>query len=167
MLNGDGHVINFGDKVPFDDEYFFARPTLDSKVFTGKVYSQKAWADYTNLCEDNNLVKVISKDTQVLVSPAKHIQQEVRCWAVGGKIVTASSYKIGTRIVYTNYDNEYYFVDFAQKMIDKYQPAEAFVIDIALADDKLSVIEINNINSAGFYDCNINKLIESLENHFN
>jgi hypothetical protein len=167
MLNGDGVIMNFGDKVPFDDEYFFARPTLDSKVFSGKVYSQRAWADYTNLCEDNNLVKVISKETQVLVSPTKHIQQEIRCWAVGGKIVTASSYKIGSRIVYTNYDDESYIVDFAQKMVDKYQPAEAFVIDIALADDKLSVIEINNINSAGFYDCNIIKLIEALENHFN
>ena len=32
---------------------------------------------------------------------------------------------------------------------------------------KKSVIEINNINSAGFYDCNMIKLITALENHFN
>jgi hypothetical protein len=167
MLNGDGHIINFGDAIPFEDEYFFARPTLDSKVFSGKVFSQKAWADYTKQCDDNNVSKVITAETQILVSPAKHIQQEVRCWAVGGKIVTASSYKIGSRVVYTNYDDESYFIDFAQKMIDIYQPAEAFVIDIALANDELSIIEINSINSAGFYECNIIKLIEALENHFN
>ena len=91
---------------------------------------------------------------------------EERLWAVGGKIVTASSYKIGSRVVYTNYDDESYFVDFAQKMIDIYQPAEAFVIDISLANDKLQVIEINNINAAGFYDCNMIKLITALENNF-
>jgi len=167
MLNGDGIVINFGDKVPFDDEYFFARPTLDTKSFSGKVYSRGAWNDYTKICEDNSISKVLSKETQVLISPVKHIQQEVRCWAVGGKIVTASSYKIGNRIVYTNYDDESFFTNFAQKMIDIYQPAEAFVIDIAVSNDELKVIEINSINSAGFYECNMIKLISALENHFN
>ena len=166
MLNGDGQVINFGEKIPFDDEFFFARPTLDTKSFPGKVYSQSAWADYTKMCEDSSISKVLTDETQVLVSPAKHIQQEVRCWAVGGKIVTTSSYKIGSRVVYTNYDDESYFVDFAQKMIDIYQPAEAFVIDISESNNKLQVIEINNINAAGFYHCDMTKLITSLENHF-
>ena len=52
-------------------------------------------------------------------------------------------------------------------MIDIYQPAEAFVIDIAVSNDELKVIEINSINSAGFYECNMIKLISALENHFN
>ncbi len=167
MLNGDGYIINLTDPIPFDDEHFFSRPTLDSKVFSGTVFSKKQWGDYIKLCNDNDLVKVISEETKVLVSPVKDIQQEIRCWVVGGKVVTASSYKIGSRIVYKNYDDELFFIDFAQKMVDKYKPAEAFVMDICLANDELKIIEINNINSAGFYNCNMVKLIGSLEDYFN
>ena len=167
MLNGDGVVINFTDPIPFDNEFFFARPTKDSKVFSGQIFSKAAWADYTKICNESDTVNVITEETQVLVSPLKDIQQEVRCWVVGGKVVTASRYKIGNRVIYANYDDETYFIDFAQSMVDKYQPAEAFVLDICLANDELKVVEVNNINSAGFYECNMIKLIESLENHFN
>ena len=160
MLNGDGKVISFIDPVPFDDEYFFVRPTKDSKVFTGQVFSKTAWEDYTKT------VNTITEETQVLVSPVKNIQQEVRCWVVGGKVVTASRYKISNRVIYANYDDETFFTDFAQKMVDKFQVAEAFVIDVCLANDELKVVEVNNINSAGFYECNITKLIMALENHF-
>ena len=105
--------------------------------------------------------------TRNLVSPTKDIQQEVRCWVVGGKVVTTSLYKMGSRVVYENYDHQTEYWDYAQSMVDKYQPAEAFVIDIALADDKLRIIEVNNINCAGFYHCNMNKLIEALVTSLN
>ena len=98
----------------------------------------------------------------------KQIQQEVRCWVVGGKVVTASRYKLGSRIVYENYDNEIFYTNFAQKMVDKYQPAEAFVLDVCLTDDdELKIVEVNCINCAGFYHGNLNKMILALENHFN
>jgi hypothetical protein len=101
-----------------------------------------------------------------LVAPVKTIQQEVRCWVVGGKVITASLYKIGNRVVYQNYDDESFFVDFAQRMVDKYQPAEAFVIDVCLADDQLKIVEINCINAAGFYKSHMENLITAIENHF-
>ena len=167
MLNGDGVVINFTDPLPFKDEYFFARPTKDTKVFSGQIFSRNAWYDYTKICNDTDTVNTITEETQILVSPCKNIQQEVRCWVVGGKVVTASRYKIGNRVIYANYDHESFFVDFAQSMVDKFQVAEAFVIDVCLADDELKVVEVNNINSAGFYEANMTKLIEALEEHFN
>ena len=167
MLNGDGHIINFTDPLPIDNYQFFARPTKDTKVFSGQVFSQDAWKDYTKICKETDTVNVITKGIKILISPLKHIQQEVRCWVVGGKVVTASRYKMGSRIIYANYDDESFFVDFAQKMVDKYQVAEAFVIDVCLSNDELKVVEVNNINSAGFYACNMEKLIEAIEYHFN
>lgn len=167
MLNGDGKVINFTDPIPFEDEYFFVRPTKDTKVFSGQVFSRAAWVDYAKVCRDTDTVNSITEETKILVSPTKNIQQEVRCWVVGGKVVTASRYKIGNRVIYANYDHETEFIDFAQSMVDKFQVAEAFVIDVCLVDDELKVVEVNNINSAGFYDCNMVKLIEALEDHFN
>ncbi len=167
MLNGDGYVINFGDPIPFDDESFFVRPTLDTKSFSGQIFTREAWNDYTQLTEDTNCLQVLTDETQVLVSTLKNIQQEVRCWVVDGKVVTASRYKIGDRVQYLNYDHESFYVDFAQRMVDKFQVADAFVIDVCLADDQLKVVEVNSINAAGFYDCNIEKLITALEEKFN
>ena len=111
MLNGDGEVINFTDPVPFDDDFFFARPTKDSKVFSGQVFSKEAWDDYTKICNETDTVNVITEETQILVSPVKNIQQEVRCWVVGGKVVTASRYKLGTRVIYVNYDDETFCIE--------------------------------------------------------
>jgi hypothetical protein len=170
MLNWDGETIFLGEELPTGYDYFFARPTKDSKAFTGQLFSKEAWYEWRER-EMEVAGKIsgniaLTKNTKVLIAPLKTIQQEVRCWVVGGKVVSASSYKIGSRTVYQNYDDESFFVDFAQKMVDLYQPAEAFVIDVCLADDKLKVVEINCINSAGFYDVNMNKLMTAVENHF-
>lgn len=166
MLNGDGIVINFTDKIPFDDFMFFARPTLDTKSFSGQVFTQESWREYVETCRKNDAVNLIQEETKILVSPLKNIQQEVRCWVVGGKVITASRYKLGNYVTYENYDNESFYVDFAQKMVDKYQPADCFVLDVCLADDELKIVEVNCINCAGFYDLNLYKLIEALENFY-
>lgn len=167
MLNGEGVVINFTDPLPFEDEFFFARPTKDTKAFNAKVYSKDEWNNYVKNAIGTDSAEILSEETQVLIAYPKNIQQEVRCWVVGGKVVTASRYKVGHQVIYANYDHESFFVDFAQSMVDKFQVAEAFVIDVCLANDELKVVEVNNINSAGFYEANMIKLIEALENHFN
>lgn len=167
MLNGDGTIIKFTDPLPIDHAEFFARPTKDSKMFTGSVFTRKSWEDYTAGCDKNDTAQLIMMESDILIAPPKNIQQEVRCWIVGGKVVSASSYRIGRQVIYQNYDHEDFFVDFAQKMADIYQPAEAFVLDVCLSDDELKIVEVNNINSAGFYHCNMEKLIMALEDHFN
>lgn len=158
MLNGDGIVIKGTDACPLEDDWFFARPTADSKNFRGQKFDHEQWRIFMKDHPNNH--------ETYLVAPVKTIQQEVRCWVVGGKVITASLYKIGHRVVYQNYDGESFFVDFAQSMVDKFQPAEAFVIDVCLANDELKIVEINCINAAGFYHCNLSKLIQALENHF-
>jgi hypothetical protein len=167
MLNGDGHIITFTDDIPIDDEEFFVRLTKDSKYFSGEVYTKNSWMEYRQRCIDNYTVEILLNESNILVSSLKDIQQEVRCWVVGGKVVTASRYKLFDRVSYQNYDDEYFYTNFAQAMADKYQPAEAFVIDVCLANDELKVIEVNCINASGFYHANLYKLIEALENHFN
>lgn len=166
MLNGDGKIITFTDDIPLEDERFHVRLTKDSKYFGGEVHTHDSWNEYRQKCIDNYTAEILLNESNLLVSPLKDIQQEVRCWVVGGKVVTASRYKLFDRVSYQNYDDEYYYTDFAQAMVDKYQPAEAFVLDVCLANDQLKVVEVNCINAAGFYHCNLYKLIEALENHF-
>lgn len=166
MLNGEGVCIDFTEEVPLQEHVFFARPTLDSKLFSGQPFTIDGWKGYVNMCKENGVAEAIQSSTKILVAPLKEIQQEVRCWIVGGKVVTASRYKLGQRVSKANYDNESFFVDFAQKMAEKYQPAEAFVLDICLSMDQLKIVEVNCINCSGFYHCDIQKLIVALEKHF-
>ena len=167
MLNGQGHVINFIDEIPIDNFLFFARPTRDTKVFSGQIFTQDSWKEYVAAVKANDSVRHISDETKILISPLRQIQQEVRCWVVGGKVITASRYKLNDRVIYQNYDNETFYTDFEQNMVDKFQPAEAFVLDVCLTDDGLKIVEVNCINCAGFYHGDLNKMILALENHFN
>lgn len=173
MLNHDGITMCLADPLPDWAEYFFARPTKDTKSFTGQLFSREAWNEWVaqalEVADNNDHISAkppLMRDTKVQIAPLKQIEQEIRCWVVNGKVVTASRYKLGARVIYQNYDDESYFIEFAQKMVDLYQPAEAFVIDICLANGELKVVEINCINCSGFYHGNMNKLMEAVENHF-
>ena len=170
MLNWGGEVMPAGAPLPVWADYFFARPTKDSKAFSGQLFEAMEWYRWIEQAvQPGNISggQPFTKNTRVLIAPLSHnIQQEVRCWVVGGKVVTASRYKLGAKASYENYDDESFYVDFAQKMVDIYQPAEAFVLDVCLADDQLKVVEINCINCAGFYHANMNKLMTAIENHF-
>ena len=53
--------------------------------------------------------------------------------------------------------------EYVKNMIQIWTPAKAFVLDIASTPYGYKVIEINNINTAGFYDANVGKLIEAIE----
>ena len=58
-------------------------------------------------------------------------------------------------------------IAFARNMIAAYQPAEAFVLDICLTYDAWKVVEVNCINSAGFYpNLNIKALLKAIDLYF-
>lgn len=167
MLNADGHVMKFGDPLPFDNYVFFARPTKDTKAFTGQLFTQDSWKEYVDECIKNDALVKLNEETEVLVASLKYTQQEVRCWIVNGKVVTASRYKLGDRVITENYDHETGFIEYAEKIATIYSPAEAFVLDVCLTDGQYKVVEINCFNCSGFYDGDMFKIIEALENHFN
>ena len=49
---------------------------------------------------------------------------------------------------------------------ERWRPAEAFVLDVCDTPDGIKVVEINTINSAGFYAADVQKLVFALENAF-
>lgn len=169
MLNHEAIIMDFTTPLPDDEKWtmFFARPTKDTKVFSGQVFMRHSWEEYVAHVIENNTVNIITEETKVMISPLKEIHQEIRCWVVGGKVVTISQYKLGSRITYQNLDHDEEALNFAQEMVNIYQPAEAFVIDICRTYDGFKIVEVNCINCAGFYDMNFQKLIAALEDHFN
>ena len=165
LLNYDSKIIKFGDTDFFSKELFFARPTLDTKVFTGKVFDMGEWMDTRDKALTNGHTTLLNEDTDIQISTVKKIYKEIRFWIVKGKVITASQYKIGSRVYSdSNVDDDAY--KFCQKMVDIFQLNESFVMDLALTKDGYKIIECGCINSAGFYKADMQKLIMSLENEF-
>lgn len=168
MLNSDGLVIEVGQEIPEDFPYaFFARPCKDTKIFSGQSFTKDSWKDWVSDVGRSNLKEELKKETRILIAPLKsNIQQEIRCWMVDGHPATISQYKIGARVVYQNMDNNEEARIFARDMAKLFSPAKAYVLDICLYNDDYKVVEINCINCSGFYDGDMSKLIQSLENAF-
>ncbi len=171
MLNAQAKVMPFRD-VEIEQRAFI-RPIEDSKSFAGKVYDHYEFHEWKpQALKLRAKGRTLKGSTLVQVCPLREIYGEYRFWVVKGEIVCASLYKEGSRVVYRDDVPEAYF-EFVRAMIDIWQPHEAFVIDVASVPDDgdgwrgIKIVEINTLNAAGFYACNIQKLVMSLEDNFN
>jgi hypothetical protein len=171
MLNFDSVITTFKE-VPnifaSNQAGLFVRPNADGKEFAGTVFSEEDFLEWFDKIAQGDSMWSITMDTEVLVSKPKYIFSEYRCISVRGKIVTASQYKQGKRVLYSHIVPQP-IIEYAQEMVDNWQPADVFVIDIAEAEkefgisSELKVVEINNFNSAGWYNCNVSKIVQEIE----
>ena len=93
------------------------------------------------------------------------IFSEYRFWIVHGDIICASLYKRGSKVMYSDQVDECYF-DYVRDRISTWQPHAAFVIDVCDTPDGIKIVEINTLNSCGFYAADIPKLVMALEEGF-
>jgi hypothetical protein len=77
LLNYDSKIIKFGDEF-FNKELFFARPTKDTKVFTGRVFDMEEWEGFVNDQLIYGHSTILKNDTEIQISSVKKIQQEIR-----------------------------------------------------------------------------------------
>jgi len=171
ILNADAIVCPFRD-VPTAWNRFFIRPCLDTKAFAGTLMDQDEYQTWRGrlLIEEGASDLMFNIDEMVCVAPIKEIYREFRFFIVDGRISTASVYKIGGSVTYQDEG----FIDrdaclFVSSLISDisincWRPAPAFVVDVAMVEDGYKIIEINCINSAGFYKANVSKLVLDLNN---
>jgi hypothetical protein len=172
MLNFDSKVSRFEDAVfPFfergEEHLAFIRPIEDSKVFAGKVFEKEefyTWKRKVCVLEED-YGNSLTKNTLVQVTKPKVIYSEYRFWVVHGDIITASLYKRGDQVIYSSEVDQCFF-DYARDRIAEWQPHAAFVIDVCDTPDGMKVVEINTLNSCGFYAADIPKLVMALEEGF-
>lgn len=170
MLNADSKVQAFKDvKIT---EPSFLRPIDDSKYFTGKVFDSKEFSEWqfkvVDLKEDDGTS--LTGDTLVQVSKPKTIYQEVRFWIVDDEVITQSLYKRGNQVIYSREQVDDRFKAFAAALcsrmsVDYWCPAKAYVVDICETDEGLKIVELNTINSAGFYDGDVSRIVFALNSH--
>lgn len=161
LLNYDSVIHNFSDDIIFDTEYKFIRPCLDTKIFTGGVFNKDEWEAKKEIVLNHS--KIVNSDTKIQVAEPTNIYKEIRFWVVDGEVITGSQYRLGGRVCYDKlYDEP--AKEFAQAMVDKFQLAKAFVIDVCLVSDGWKIVEAGCINCAGFYHADLYKVIVALEN---
>lgn len=180
MFNHDAAVVRFVD-VPFQEKPFFLRPVHDTKAFTGMVLD---WGQYVEWRDgllripeladpvnDPLGVNLLTADTPVMVCAKKEIYSETRTWVIPGlgtsHVVTASGYKLGTIKRYSSPEAvDPWIIDFVDESCDIWMPNEAFVMDVFDTPNGPFIGEINNLNSAGFYRADMDRLVDALERKF-
>lgn len=167
LLNHDATVCRFGDAA-FEGTAF-VRPCEDLKAFSGMEINGEdfeMWRDLTIEGDSiNNTIdsRILSPDLPVLISKIKNIYLECRLFVVDGEIVASSRYKIEGRVISSDYVDQG-IIDYAKKMIAIWQPARAFVMDIAqLGNDEYKIVEINCLNGSGFYSANVDNIVDAIE----
>ncbi|MFP8895776.1 ATP-grasp domain-containing protein [Chryseobacterium sp. EZn1] len=146
-------------------EVKFIKPYSEAKIFTGKVFSENEWKDFVfeALESQNNR---INKHSLIQVSEAKRTIKEARLWIVGGQIIDAGYYKFNDSVPFEEKVSED-GLSFANKMIRLFNLEEAFVMDICLTEEGWRIVEINCINSSGFYpNTNVKSVIKALNIYF-
>lgn len=103
----------------------------------------------------------LDKNDKVVISPVRNIQAEWRYFIIDRKIVSGSMYRAYGRLRKQEELNEDVLKE-AQSFADNWLPHECCVMDLALVDDEVKVIEFNCINSSGFYDNDVNEIFNKL-----
>ena len=165
VMNADAVILPLRDLQQTWDE-FFLRPMADTKQFAGMVTTWEEfaeWRDKVIALDGEASFTTLNGDDIVVMAPLKNIIAEYRFFVVDGTVVTGSMYKRGDRVHYSSEIDDS-VTAYAQQMVDMWQPNRAFDIDIFHTEDGFKVGEINAINSAGFYHCNMGKFINAIEN---
>jgi hypothetical protein len=168
MLNSDSQVHRFEDAV--FTEPTFVRPIDDSKYFAGQVFDHEEFEKWRfGVCVlEHDYGSSLTKDTLVQLCSPKEIYAEYRYWIVDSKVVTRSLYKRGDRVIYSA-DVDSSLDDFVARVIrpsppaPAWQPHRAYVLDVCTTPDGIKIVEINTLNSAGFYAGNVTDIIMALE----
>lgn len=150
-----------------DNELFFIKPSDDSKFIPGQIMSGKEikeWAHrIVNLGENDG--SNVNNNSLVCISSPKNIQHEARFWIVNNTVVTWSMYKIGNTITHSRQLVDEQLISFAHKIVSLWTPASAYCLDLCRnSKSDVKIVEINNINSSGLYDCDTQKLVNAIDN---
>lgn len=164
FLNGDvvimplSQVLNYVQDWP-EDKPFFIKPNGDTKEFAGTVMTPAEFGDWhRNML---NIGYLESSDFDVAISGYKKLGCEWRVVVVDGQICTSSLYR-----QYGIVKPERHIIPEVEAVVRaahaRFQPAPVYVIDVAQVGDDYKVIEYNTFNSAGFYDCDVAKIIDDV-----
>ena len=166
MLNASAVTCSMRNVEP-DFSPVFIRPAEDNKFFSGMVLNRNKFLAWKAALASGTESPVtcssrMNSDIQVTFGPVVTVYRECRFFIVGGRSVASSVYKVAGRIA-PSADVEPAFTDFARHCISVWQPADAFVLDVALTPAGYRIVEVNCINMSGFYEADVQSVVMEIE----
>ena len=166
MLNDD-IILPACEVIPFLEsstvDTWFIRPALDLNHFNGQVIDRVeciAWLKDAMECASSGSYQ-ITPDLKIVLAVPKNIQAEWRWFIVDGKIISGAMYRCRGQLV-KNRELDQAVILEAQKLAEGWLPHRNCVMDTALVDDKLYVVEFNCINGSGFYGHDVSAIFTEL-----
>ena len=162
-LNSDAKVCKFRD-LPnvVDTGEVFIKPNTDTKEFAGTVIEATKMREWIDSMMSSGYLEESFLNAEIIVSEPKKIGCEWRLVIVDGQIAAHSVYRqygIVKPEIWLPKEAE----DFANKAISIYSPLDVYVLDICQVEDgSYKVIEMNTFNSAGWYACEVSKVMKSV-----
>ena len=171
MLNSN--VLTIKEALEFlktqpEDKMWFTRPSKDLKQFTGLINpSHECIKYFTNaLLADSSSVAQLKTDTDIVLCEPQNIDSEYRWFVVDKKVVSGSMYR-NSGFMYQQKVTDQKIIDEAQTFADGWLPHDNCVMDLALVNGKVKVIEFNCLNGSGFYDNNTQAIFDAMWNYEN
>lgn len=168
MLNGE-NVFTAEDACSFltnSDEYYFMRPDADLKHFSGYVDHASELLEHLKSMIDSYKRGEqgsygLNPETKIILATPKTIQAEWRWFIVGGKIISGSLYRAHGQLRKLREVDPDVIME-AQAIADEWLPYDCVVMDTALVNNRVKVIEFNCINSSGFYENDVSAVFKAL-----
>jgi hypothetical protein len=166
MLNAQAVTCRFAEVNPRWSRTFI-RPAQDTKFFDGQVLDAEEIMTWRSdvLAGRKSPVKCsakLSADTEVVHAEAVDVYCECRFFVVDGEIVGSTTYRVGSDVVSLE-DVEPAAQEFALEAIACWHPARGFVLDVALVAQGYRIVEVNCLNTAGFYGADVQRIVMSVD----
>ena len=145
----------------------FIRPDSGKKIFAGQVFEKHKWLEEYAFLKQRNADKIL-----VFVAEKEWIGREWRCLFVGEELVGVSDYMYEGEILggFAGRRNiTQKMKDFAQviRYNELFSPEDNVAIDIGQREDgSYGLIEINFLESSGFYACDPEPVYKALAKQF-
>lgn len=134
----------------------FIRPCSGTKAFSGNVFASTDWyKEYTFATKNRN----IDPNLTCVVSEPVKIYEEYRMIFIDNQFVSGCRYMKGGEIdLDKNYPDEARQVAEKVASHDYFVNRFNFVIDVAKLSNRFALIEINALETASFYACDLHKI---------
>lgn len=166
LLNYGARIARFGDELNWEESAEkFIKPFNEAKLFTGKCFSKTKWEQFVNEAITAPKTERLNANTLILVAKPAYVQKEARLWIVGGKVITSVYYKFNGDLPFEAAVPPE-GIAFAEEMMKRFEVAPAYVMDIGWTVEGWKIVEVNCINSAGFYHANPKPVFKALELFF-
>ena len=142
------------------EEDIFVRPQHDTKSLVGTVWLAGKFKAWCVEASKGDFAEV-DADTPILVAKPYGIEAEWRLFIVDGKVAGASQYFKKGRL-HKSPGAPQDILDFAEKVIAKWNPAPAYTLDLCRSAGNCYIVEAQGFNSAGHYACDIKKVAEAV-----